>query len=181
MAANIWVGGGSMKRVNLLARFMNGQEEVRSLIGDSSATPRKEREAEGRQRKRSGAEGSPRAAILGVCVGKMAGTVSPRRSRIRKALRRRSFRWEGSLDPLPVKEKPASAEPTNGKGSEKGALENSKQKTLTTVFGHPATVPSRLLFEVFGPANQLRNWNVHRSTDHFQGINRRGFPPSFQF
>lgn len=191
-----------MKRVNLLARFMNGQEEVRSLIGDSSATPRKEREAEGRQRKRSGAEGSPRAAILGVCAGKMAGTVSPRRSRIRKALRRRSFRWEGELrdrarsgrartgegspDPLPVKEataagKPASAESTDGKGSEKGALENSRQKTLTTVLGHPATVPSRLLFEVLGPANQLRNWNVHRSTDHFQGINRRGFPPSFQF
>ncbi len=67
MAANIWVGGGSMKRVNLLARFMNGQEEARSLIGDSSATPRKEREAEGRQRKRSGAEGSPRAAILMGC------------------------------------------------------------------------------------------------------------------
>ena len=48
MAANLWVCGGNTRRANSCWRGSWVREAVRSLVSDSSATPRPEREAEGR-------------------------------------------------------------------------------------------------------------------------------------
>jgi len=98
MAAKLWVCGGNTRRDNLLARLVGaggGAEPHQRLICD--APPGAGGRRRGRQvgpkagsEERSGADGSP-GNTLSESVLERWRAQSPRRSRIRKALRKTGF------------------------------------------------------------------------------------------
>jgi hypothetical protein len=90
MAANLWVGGGSTKRVNLLARFVKGRRRRGASSAIHLRSPARSGRPKAGSEERSSVEGSARASHFGSLCWKDGGHSLPGEA-VRKALRKPGF------------------------------------------------------------------------------------------